>query len=217
LHTDNPRIRPTDPGCITSTPKSVNFSKKSEKWPKNERGFCMPGPKNGERPYLAVPGPTFWGSFFAPFCPTFCSSHPSNRYTQLILFLFIVFQSNNQVRDTPPSFYSPHFNYNTQTKEKQKESIIVADEWVVGLNVSRTDNQLLNNRSAPTLGPNQQAQPNPADISFRLHQATPAVTQNTSRPTPPPDIQLPPSQTCSTTPRIPSSLAGARGLYYINP
>jgi len=30
---------------------------------KNERACCMPGPKNGERPYLAVPEPTFWGPF----------------------------------------------------------------------------------------------------------------------------------------------------------
>jgi len=44
---------PTDPGCITSTPKSVNFSKKHEKWPKYERDFCIPVAKNAERPYLA--------------------------------------------------------------------------------------------------------------------------------------------------------------------
>jgi len=40
-------------GCITSTPKSANFSKKSRFWPKNERSFCIPWPKNAERPYLA--------------------------------------------------------------------------------------------------------------------------------------------------------------------
>jgi len=27
----------------------------------------MPGPKNGERPYLAVPEATFWGLFFGLF------------------------------------------------------------------------------------------------------------------------------------------------------
>jgi len=42
-----------DRGCITSTPKSGDFSKKHEKRAKNERGFCIPRPKNAERPYLA--------------------------------------------------------------------------------------------------------------------------------------------------------------------
>jgi len=40
-------------GCITSTPKSVNFSHFWQKTPKNERGFCIPRPKIAERPYLA--------------------------------------------------------------------------------------------------------------------------------------------------------------------
>jgi len=30
----------------------------------------MPGPKNGERPYLAVPEPTFWGLFLDLFSAT---------------------------------------------------------------------------------------------------------------------------------------------------
>jgi len=40
-------------GCITSTPKSGDFSIFWQKRPKNERDSCMPGPKNAERPYLA--------------------------------------------------------------------------------------------------------------------------------------------------------------------
>jgi len=31
----------------------------------------MPGPKNGERPYLAVPEATFWGLFLDLFLPVF--------------------------------------------------------------------------------------------------------------------------------------------------
>jgi len=52
------KFRPTG-GCITSTPKSADFSKKSRFSAKYERGFCMPRTKNGERPYLAVPEPGF--------------------------------------------------------------------------------------------------------------------------------------------------------------
>jgi len=54
-------------GYITSTPKSAEFLKKTQKWLKNERDSCIPEPKNGERPYLAVPEPTFWGLFFRLF------------------------------------------------------------------------------------------------------------------------------------------------------
>jgi len=34
----------------------------------------MPGPKNGERPYLAVPEPTFWGAIFDLFWGIFWSA-----------------------------------------------------------------------------------------------------------------------------------------------
>jgi len=51
-------------GYITSTPKSVNFAKKTQKWAKNERDSCMPLPKNGERPYLAPPKTQFSDPFF---------------------------------------------------------------------------------------------------------------------------------------------------------
>jgi len=47
------------PGCITSTPKLLDFLKKQRFWAKNERASCMPGAKNGERPYLAAPEPGF--------------------------------------------------------------------------------------------------------------------------------------------------------------
>jgi len=72
----------TDRGYITSTPKSVIFSKKVEKRPKYERDSCMPGPKNGERPYLAVPETPFLGSVFWHFSATGRLlphiQHPSN-------------------------------------------------------------------------------------------------------------------------------------------
>jgi len=45
--------------------------KKQRKSPKNERDSCMPGAKNGERPYLAVPEATFWGLFSSLFSATF--------------------------------------------------------------------------------------------------------------------------------------------------
>jgi len=60
-----------DRPCITSTPKSDKFVKKQRKCPKYERDSCIPGPKNGERPYLAVPEATFWGLFFDLFWANF--------------------------------------------------------------------------------------------------------------------------------------------------
>jgi len=80
----------TDRGCITSTPKSVNFSKKSEKWPKYERDSCIPGPIFAERPYLATPKPGFsgpifglnsvflwrrWGEYASMCCPSNTTTH----------------------------------------------------------------------------------------------------------------------------------------------
>jgi len=67
-------------GCITSTPKLLTFLKKTRFSAKNERACCMPGAKNGERPYLAVPEATFWGlflpCFFAHF-PPILPSYPT--------------------------------------------------------------------------------------------------------------------------------------------
>jgi len=54
-------------GCITSTPKSAEFSKKQRFWRKYERDSCMPGAKNGERPYLAAPNPLFGTPFLGHF------------------------------------------------------------------------------------------------------------------------------------------------------
>jgi len=78
------KYRP-DPGYITSTPKSSKFLKKHEKCPKYERDSCIPGPKNGERPYLAVPEPTFWGLFLDLFWPNF-----SAFYTPPDLFYYTI-------------------------------------------------------------------------------------------------------------------------------
>jgi len=58
-------------GYITSTPKSAEFLKKTRKWRKYERDSCIPEPKNGERPYLAVPEATFWGPIFSSFFVNF--------------------------------------------------------------------------------------------------------------------------------------------------
>jgi len=38
----------------------------------------MPGAKNGERPYLAVPEPLFWGLFLASFSAYFGPVGPGN-------------------------------------------------------------------------------------------------------------------------------------------
>jgi len=46
-------IQAGNPVCITSTPNPANFCEKSQKWPKNERDFCIPGPFFAERPYPA--------------------------------------------------------------------------------------------------------------------------------------------------------------------
>jgi len=62
-------------GYITSTPKSADFLKKQRFWRKYERDSCMPEPKNGERPYLAVPEATFWGLFLGLFSGIFVATH----------------------------------------------------------------------------------------------------------------------------------------------
>jgi len=66
-----PLILASDRGCITSTPKSAEKVKKRRFWPKYERDSCIPRPKNGERPYLAVPETTFWGSILGLFWAIF--------------------------------------------------------------------------------------------------------------------------------------------------
>jgi len=38
----------------------------------------MPGAKNGERPYLAVPEPTFWGLIFGLF---YCNFTPPRLFS----------------------------------------------------------------------------------------------------------------------------------------
>jgi len=79
-------------GYITSTPKSAEFLKKTRKWRKYERDSCIPEPKNGERPYLAVPETPFLGSVFSSFSANFLRinhriylfiilTHPSYLYS----------------------------------------------------------------------------------------------------------------------------------------
>jgi len=64
-------------GYITSTPKSDKFPKKRPKTPKNERASCMPVPKNGERPYLAVSKTLFRTRFLALFLGFLLASDPA--------------------------------------------------------------------------------------------------------------------------------------------
>jgi len=45
--------------------------KKTQKTSKNERASCMPGPKNGERPYLATSETPFLGVIFGSFSANF--------------------------------------------------------------------------------------------------------------------------------------------------
>jgi len=56
----------------------------------------MPGPKNGERPYLAVPKPTFWdpilGLFFSDFYPDHDVCPSPTHATHLFSFLFLYTQ-----------------------------------------------------------------------------------------------------------------------------
>jgi len=73
-------------GCITSTPKLLRFLKKSQKTPKYERDSCMPGPKNGERPYLAVPETPFLGSVFWLFLAYFRAPAP-HIYRACIIYI----------------------------------------------------------------------------------------------------------------------------------
>jgi len=48
----------------------------------------MPEPKNGERPYLAAPETTFWGSIFGHFSDIF---GPECRIIVLIKYYFLYF------------------------------------------------------------------------------------------------------------------------------
>jgi len=97
---------PADPGCITSTPKSADFSKKHEKWAKYERDSCIPQPKNGERPYLATSETPFLGVIFGLFLEDFripvsrrggcgvlvciaANAHQQHHTSAYILFLFV--------------------------------------------------------------------------------------------------------------------------------
>jgi len=89
------KYRP-DPLCITSTPKSGVFLKKQPKWPKYERDSCIPEPKNGERPYLAVPEPTFWGLFSSSFLAYFIRFNPTLH--DYFIYIFSS-QTNNSVWD----------------------------------------------------------------------------------------------------------------------
>jgi len=74
----------------------LRFLKKSQKTPKYERDSCMPGPKNGERPYLAVPETPFLGVVFGHF--------PAPTYSFPILFC----------RNPTPAPNRTHLLYTTQ-------------------------------------------------------------------------------------------------------
>jgi len=60
----------------------------------------MPGAKNGERPYLAVPEATFWGLFFSSFSAyfgPFCGldpTSPTNKIYFICLCCWIVTDNN---------------------------------------------------------------------------------------------------------------------------
>jgi len=58
--------QPGGRGCITSTPKSGDFSIFWQKRPKNERDSCMAVSKNAERPYLASRKPSLGEAYFQP-------------------------------------------------------------------------------------------------------------------------------------------------------
>jgi len=65
----------------------------------------MPGAKNGERPYLAVPEPLFWGLFFAHFYGILLSSsshshthNPSASNPASTQTLFIFYFNQEQQR-----------------------------------------------------------------------------------------------------------------------
>jgi len=59
-------------GCITSTPKTADLREKPRKCPKYERSSCMPGQKNGERPYPEARKVAFWTPGLGPFyCPAY--------------------------------------------------------------------------------------------------------------------------------------------------
>jgi len=79
-------------GYITSTPKSALFSKKWPKTAKNERASCMPGPKNGERPYLAPSVPGFWDPVFGSFSAKFSSPLILFTITTHPIDLFILYR-----------------------------------------------------------------------------------------------------------------------------
>jgi len=70
----------------------------------------MPGAKNGERPYLAVPEPVFSGLFFGYFYSIFChfASPPTQHYTLIIIFIYLNYNPNQHYTilcATPLHFY----------------------------------------------------------------------------------------------------------------
>jgi len=101
--------------CITSTPKSAEKAKKWQKRAKYERRSCMPWPKNGERPYLAVPEPTFWGLFFSLFWPLFSIFLPSNpspvasKQCHPILFYIYILTPKHLLCHTHNHHFNPPF------------------------------------------------------------------------------------------------------------
>jgi len=132
---DNGRSRksPGGRGYITSTPKSGHFLKKQQKRAKYERASCMPGPKNGERPYLAVPEPTFWGLFFASFCPNFLifllPSLPTNF--NFCAFIFLLYYYNHNLTPGMSLTTNTHTHnpsYTTKQRSKIREEINVRME-----------------------------------------------------------------------------------------
>jgi len=95
----------TDRGYITSTPKSVNFAKKTQKRPNYERDSCMPGPKNGERPYLAPPKT----QFLAP--KNSCFFDPALRLSCRLVCHPVPISAIPTTEPTIP----PHHNHNSNS------------------------------------------------------------------------------------------------------
>jgi len=119
--TGNPRP------CITSTPKLRLFLKKTQKSRKNERDSCIPWPKNGERPYLAVPEATFWGLFLGSFFGLFL--HPTPILPAYFYFTFIHHQT---------IFYGIHTHIHISLHQSNKPCkksmsklyrMILGDDW----------------------------------------------------------------------------------------
>jgi len=117
----------------------LTFLKKTRFSSKNERASCMPGPKNGERPYLAVPEATFWGLFLDLISPDFvplCCRISKIIHTT-IQFSFYLYSPNvNAISQTPGMVYPTnnyHSHFQSINTATMNRWLLELKRWMTGI------------------------------------------------------------------------------------